>query len=158
MSACHSYIKTCLGGPTPAEYEALLAERELLKKELSDARQRIEELQQQVCRIQRHMNSSSSTAIGVRYSAHQTLAQGGTALLVLPSHSSALQLSSALPLLCNSLLAWQGGHEGWYKLLFTSRTVFTVSASGARPCRQYMKSSTESLRRAGTGRMGPELI
>lgn len=46
--AVRSYIKTCLGGPTPAEYEALLAERELLKKELSAARQQIEELQQ-VC-------------------------------------------------------------------------------------------------------------
>jgi len=41
-------MKTCLGGPTPAEHEALLAERELLKRELSDARQQIEELQLKV--------------------------------------------------------------------------------------------------------------
>lgn len=41
-------MKVCLGGPTPADYEALLAEREMLKRELSDARQQIEELQQRV--------------------------------------------------------------------------------------------------------------
>lgn len=45
-----SYMKVCLGGPTPADYEALLAEREMLKRELSDARQQLEELRQQVRR------------------------------------------------------------------------------------------------------------
>lgn len=49
LHAAHSYMKQCMGGPTPAEYEALLAERELLKKELSDARMQIEELQLKVC-------------------------------------------------------------------------------------------------------------
>lgn len=37
-------MKVCLGGPTPAEQEALVAERDLLKKELADARQQIEDL------------------------------------------------------------------------------------------------------------------
>jgi len=43
-------VKACLGGPTPAEFDALLAERELLKKELDDARAQIAELQVKVCR------------------------------------------------------------------------------------------------------------
>lgn len=47
LAAC-SYMKVCLGGPTPADYEALIAERELLKRELSDARQQIDELQGKV--------------------------------------------------------------------------------------------------------------
>ncbi|WIA08318.1 hypothetical protein OEZ86_010926 [Tetradesmus obliquus] len=42
------YVKACLGGPTPAEYDALIAERESLKKELEDARQQIAELQAKV--------------------------------------------------------------------------------------------------------------
>ncbi len=33
-----SYIKGCLGGPTPAEFEALQAERDTLKRELEEAR------------------------------------------------------------------------------------------------------------------------
>jgi hypothetical protein len=37
-------MKVCLGGPTPAEHEALVAERDLLKKELAEARQQIEDL------------------------------------------------------------------------------------------------------------------
>jgi hypothetical protein len=45
---CCSYVKACLGGPTPAEYDALVAERESLKKELEDARQQIAELQAKV--------------------------------------------------------------------------------------------------------------
>ncbi|KAF6263168.1 hypothetical protein COO60DRAFT_511621 [Scenedesmus sp. NREL 46B-D3] len=42
------YVKACLGGPTPADYDALIAERESLKKELEDARQQIAELQAKV--------------------------------------------------------------------------------------------------------------
>lgn len=55
MAVC-SYMKVCLGGPTPAEHEALVAERDLLKKELSDARQQIEELKV------RHAEGRTSTA------------------------------------------------------------------------------------------------
>lgn len=51
LSNAHSYVKVCLGGPTPADYEALLAERELLKKELSDARQQLEELRLKVRKV-----------------------------------------------------------------------------------------------------------
>lgn len=47
LLAC-SYVKACLGGPTPAEYDALLAERESLKRELEDARQQIADLQAKV--------------------------------------------------------------------------------------------------------------
>jgi hypothetical protein len=42
------YVKACLGGPTTAEHEALLAERELLRRELADAQQQIAALQAQV--------------------------------------------------------------------------------------------------------------
>lgn len=41
------YLKVCLGGPAQAEFEAVLAERDLLKKELADAQQQIEELKAQ---------------------------------------------------------------------------------------------------------------
>lgn len=51
LSTAHSYVKVCLGGPTPADFEALLAERELLKKELSDARQQLEELRLKVSKV-----------------------------------------------------------------------------------------------------------
>jgi hypothetical protein len=37
-------MKVCLGGPTPAEHEALVAQRDLLKKELEEARQQIKDL------------------------------------------------------------------------------------------------------------------
>ena len=40
-----SYIKSCLGGPTPAEYDAVVAENEALKTELADARATIADLQ-----------------------------------------------------------------------------------------------------------------
>ena len=43
-----SYIKTCLGGPTPAEHEAVLAENEALKAELADARAEVAALQAKV--------------------------------------------------------------------------------------------------------------
>jgi hypothetical protein len=47
ITAC-SYIKACLGGPTPAEYETLAAERESLKRELEEARKTIADLQAKV--------------------------------------------------------------------------------------------------------------
>jgi phage shock protein A len=42
------YIKTSLGGPTPAEYEQVVAERDGLKKQLAEAQQRIAELEAKV--------------------------------------------------------------------------------------------------------------
>lgn len=39
-----SYIKACLGGPTPAEYEAVVAERDALRAELEDARREAADL------------------------------------------------------------------------------------------------------------------
>jgi hypothetical protein len=57
---CCSYVKACLGGPTPAEYDALIAERESLKKELEDARQQIAELQAKASN-----NSQQATASSV---------------------------------------------------------------------------------------------
>lgn len=41
--AC-SYIKQCLGSPTPADFEAVLAERDGLQKQLEEANQLIAEL------------------------------------------------------------------------------------------------------------------
>lgn len=43
-----SYIKQCLGSPTPAEYEAVVAERDGLQKQLEEANQLIAELQSRV--------------------------------------------------------------------------------------------------------------
>lgn len=43
-----SYIKACLGGPTPAEHEAVLAENEALKGELAGARAELAALQSKV--------------------------------------------------------------------------------------------------------------
>lgn len=48
-----------MGGPTPAEYDALIAERESLKKELEDARQQIAELQAKVSSDHQCMTTSS---------------------------------------------------------------------------------------------------
>ena len=45
---CHSYIKGLLGGPTPAEHEALKQEKEDLKQQLATARQQLEESQAKV--------------------------------------------------------------------------------------------------------------
>ncbi|KAG2436361.1 hypothetical protein HXX76_006668 [Chlamydomonas incerta] len=42
------YIKQCLGSPTPAEYEAVVAERDGLQKQLEEANQLIAELQSRV--------------------------------------------------------------------------------------------------------------
>jgi hypothetical protein len=47
LNSC-SYIKTVLGAPTPAEYDAVLAERDALKKQLEDTQQRVGELEGQV--------------------------------------------------------------------------------------------------------------
>lgn len=41
-------MKTQLGGPTPQEYQTLLAEKEALLKDLEDAKQREQELKQRV--------------------------------------------------------------------------------------------------------------
>ena len=43
-----SYVKAMLGGPTPAEYETLKAERDALASELLAAKQAISELQTKV--------------------------------------------------------------------------------------------------------------
>lgn len=48
-SSRRSYIKSCLGGPTPADYETLLAEKEAVKAELDEARRVIAVLQAKVC-------------------------------------------------------------------------------------------------------------
>mmetsp|Transcript_22640 Transcript_22640/g.38584 ORF Transcript_22640/g.38584 Transcript_22640/m.38584 type:complete len:89 (-) Transcript_22640:652-918(-) len=42
------YIKGALGAPTPAEFEALVAERDGLKRQLADAQARIAELDAKV--------------------------------------------------------------------------------------------------------------
>jgi hypothetical protein len=38
----HSYIKTTLGGPTPAEYEAVCAQRDSLKEQVEKLQQDLE--------------------------------------------------------------------------------------------------------------------
>lgn len=43
-----SYVKGCLGGPTPDEYKALATEREALRRELEEAQQTIAQLQAKV--------------------------------------------------------------------------------------------------------------
>ena len=48
-SLAHSYIKSQLGAPTPAEYEKVVAENKRLADELDSAKQRIKELETQVC-------------------------------------------------------------------------------------------------------------
>ena len=45
---CCSYIKGLLGGPTPAEHEALTQERDDLKQQLSTMKQQLEDLQGKV--------------------------------------------------------------------------------------------------------------
>lgn len=44
----HSYIKGLLGGPTPAEYEALKQEKDDLKQQLGTVKQQLEDLQAKV--------------------------------------------------------------------------------------------------------------
>jgi hypothetical protein len=48
LSCVCSFIKASLGGPTPAEYETLRAERDALASELTIAKQTIAELQAKV--------------------------------------------------------------------------------------------------------------
>lgn len=43
-----SYVKTCLGSPTPAEYEAVVAERDELKIEVQELKAKVEELTAEV--------------------------------------------------------------------------------------------------------------
>lgn len=43
-----SYIKGALGTPTPAEFEAVVVERDGLKRQLADAQARIAELEAKV--------------------------------------------------------------------------------------------------------------
>ena len=47
---CYSYIKGLLGGPTPAEHEALKQEKEDLKQQLATTKQQLEDLQANVGR------------------------------------------------------------------------------------------------------------
>lgn len=42
------YIKTVLGAPTGAEYDAIVAERDALKKQLEESQQRVTELEAQI--------------------------------------------------------------------------------------------------------------
>lgn len=56
------YIKACLGGPTPDEYEALLAEREALQRELADARQQLADLEARVSAWRLHTSACSRLA------------------------------------------------------------------------------------------------
>lgn len=45
LSACtYSYVKGLLGAPTPAEYEAVQAEKASLQRQLEEANKKIEEL------------------------------------------------------------------------------------------------------------------
>jgi hypothetical protein len=44
----HSYIKTALGAPTPGQYEAVVAERDGLKRQLAEAQSRIADLESKV--------------------------------------------------------------------------------------------------------------
>lgn len=39
------YMKEALGGPTPADYEAVVAERDSLKRQLEEAQLRLSELE-----------------------------------------------------------------------------------------------------------------
>jgi hypothetical protein len=48
----HSYIKQCLGSPTPAEHEAVVAERDGLQKQLEEANQLIAELQARIQQLE----------------------------------------------------------------------------------------------------------
>lgn len=41
-------MKTCLGAPTPAEHEAVVSERDGLRKQLEEAHQKIAELEAKV--------------------------------------------------------------------------------------------------------------
>ncbi len=61
------YIKASLGGPTPAEYEAVVAERDGLKRQLQEAQAKIAELEVKVRR---------ATA-GIHAVEHAMLHQGG---------------------------------------------------------------------------------
>lgn len=57
MLCCYgSYIKGLLGGPTPAEYDALKQETEDLKQQLESAKKQLEDLQAKVwnSEIDRH--------------------------------------------------------------------------------------------------------
>ena len=47
-----SYIKQCLGSPTPAEHEAVVAERDGLQKQLEEANQLIAELQARIQQLE----------------------------------------------------------------------------------------------------------
>ncbi len=55
-----SYIKASLGGPTPAEYETLRAERDALASDLALAQQTIAELQAKVSRCHQHLHPHSA--------------------------------------------------------------------------------------------------
>lgn len=44
-----SYIKGLLGGPTPAEYDALKQEKEDLRQQLESTKKQLEDLQAKVC-------------------------------------------------------------------------------------------------------------
>lgn len=48
LFVCCSYIKGLLGGPTPAEYEALKQEKEDLQQQLGTVKQQLEEMQAKV--------------------------------------------------------------------------------------------------------------
>jgi hypothetical protein len=41
-------MKTCLGGPTPGEFDAMVAERDSLKRQLEDAQATVTELKAKV--------------------------------------------------------------------------------------------------------------
>ena len=44
-----SFIKTNLGSPTPAEYDAVVAEKEELQKKVEELNAQVEELTKKVC-------------------------------------------------------------------------------------------------------------
>lgn len=46
------YIKQCLGSPTPADFEAAIAERDGLQRQLEEANQMIAELQSRVAQLE----------------------------------------------------------------------------------------------------------
>lgn len=62
-SAVCSYIKQCLGSPTPADYEAVVAERDGLQKQLEEANQMIAELQSKV-RLTSQVVSLAAAVLG----------------------------------------------------------------------------------------------
>ncbi len=60
-----SYIKGLLGGPTPAEYDALKQEKENLKQQLESTKKQLEDLQAKVCHRKWHCATTAYTIYGI---------------------------------------------------------------------------------------------